>query len=324
MNALNFDEPQIFDLDGRLMQKNKSLEELGDRLFKQAHDSVFGYEFEKDVANIKERFAHAGALRSSSFAWEIADAILSRIRSLREVFLESYLQQIGEGSDGLTDEGLIWLRTKLEAIWEPEVLDARARLCSICEGVNLTSKDAQSQAAKVEVEGRKIKLSVINDLDIAALRRDQSRKSQTPPSGQKPYEDFSFVQNLHIRSILLRDYAELGTLDSTIQLKALLILSGGVIEGLLLDAIITTGKWDLAEGSRKTLKQLIDEAISAGVIRQDRLSHVAREYRDLVHPGREVRENMTFTSDDADISRAAVGVTIREIKEWNSRRPNRS
>lgn len=93
-----------------------------------------------------------------------------------------------------------------------------------------------------------------------------------------------------------------------------------MIEGLILDAIVATGKWGFVECSRKTLKELIDEAVSAGIIRQDRLSHAAREYRDLVHPGREVREDVTFTSDDADISRAAVGITIREVKEWHSKR----
>jgi hypothetical protein len=302
------------------MEKNKRLEELGDRLFKQSLDSVFGYEFEKEVVNVKERFAHAGTLRSSSFAWAIADAILSRLQIIREAFLKSYLRPIEESGGGLTDERLAWLRPKLEAIWEPMLLDTRARLSGICESIGLASKDVQPQAGKVEVEGRRIKLSVLGDLDIAALRREESGKSEAPPVGQTPPEDFSFVQNLRMRSIVARDHAELGSLDSTIQPKAMLILSGGVIEGLLLDAIVTAGKWSLADGSRKTLKELIDEAISAGIIRQDRLCHAAREYRDLVHPGREVREDMTFTSDDADVSRAAVGITIREVKGWHSKR----
>jgi hypothetical protein len=194
------------------------------------------------------------------------------------------------------------------------------KLCGICGSIGLASKDVQPQAGKVEVEGRKIKLSVLSDLDIAALRRDQGAKSKAPPLGQRSSEDFSFVQNLRMRSILARDHAELQTLDSTVQSKAVLILSGGMIEGLLVDAIVTAGKWGLVEGSRKSLKELIDEAILAGIIRQDRLSHAAREYRDLVHPGREVREDLTFTSDDADISRAAVGITIREVKEWHSKR----
>lgn len=206
-----------------LMERNARLEELGDRLFKQSLDSIFGYKFDKEVANMKERFAYAGTLRSSLFAWAVADAILSGLRSMRKAFLESYLRPTEESGGGLTDERLAWLRDKLEARWEPEILNAKGRLCAVCESIGLASKEVQPQAGRVEVEGRSIKVSVLGDLDIAALCRSESGSGL---SGQKLSEDFSFVQDLRMRSILARDYAELGTLDSAIHSKAALILSG--------------------------------------------------------------------------------------------------
>src|SRR5437870_6890956 len=188
----------------RFMEEHKRIEELGDRLFSQSVDSIFGYEFDKEVANTQERYAHQGALHSSSFAWAIADLILAGLRRMREAFLESYLRPIEDTQTGLAGERSAWLRSKLEGVWEQEIVKAKMRLSGICEGIGVATRDVQPQVGKVEVEGRKIKLAVVNDLDIATLRREPAMQPVGSLLRPKPSEDFLFVQDSRIRRILAR------------------------------------------------------------------------------------------------------------------------
>jgi hypothetical protein len=58
---------------------------------------------------------------------------------------------------------------------------------------------------------------------------------------QAKQADFSFIADLRIAKIVERDYTELQQLDPTASPKAVLVLAGGIIEGILLDAIVLTG-----------------------------------------------------------------------------------
>jgi hypothetical protein len=49
--------------------------------------------------------------------------------------------------------------------------------------------------------------------------------------------DFSFIFEASIRTIVERDYEELQGLDTRTSTKSVIVLSGGIIEGLLLDAV---------------------------------------------------------------------------------------
>jgi hypothetical protein len=64
-----------------------------------------------------------------------------------------------------------------------------------------------------------------------------------------------------------------------------------------------------------TLQQLLVAATKAGVIREDRLGNAVRNYRNLIHPAREIRDKLTFTKADATLARAAVDVIIQEIRK---------
>lgn len=141
---------------------------------------------------------------------------------------------------------------------------------------------------------------------------------QTKPPEVSP--DFSFMANDDLRKVVERDYLELQRLDRSEALKSTLVLAGGILEGVLLDALVQAGKWDPLEASRRFLNEMIGPAKNAGIISEDRLSDVVRKYRALIHPGRQTREAITFDTHDANLARSAVEIMIREIRAWHEKR----
>jgi hypothetical protein len=134
--------------------------------------------------------------------------------------------------------------------------------------------------------------------------------------------DFSFILIERIRTIIERDYAELQGLEPGDATKSVLVLSGGIIEGLLLDAIVTSGYWTYADASERFLKDMIHPAKTKGIIQHDTLSEVLRVFRNLIHPAREIRDKLVFDVTHANHARAAVEVIISEVRSWyESRKP---
>lgn len=130
--------------------------------------------------------------------------------------------------------------------------------------------------------------------------------------------DFSFIFDKRLRKILERDYAELQKLTAQTSLKSMIVLSGGIIEGLLFDALVASGKWTFDEACQNFLKDMIGPAKSRGIITEDRLTDVTRRYRNLIHPGREIKENVTFDESDAVLAKSAVDIVIREVRNWST------
>jgi len=114
-----------------------------------------------------------------------------------------------------------------------------------------------------------------------------------------------------------RDYLELTALDSKRCSKAVLVLSGAIIEGLLSDALIATEDWSFADVDKLNFENIIQNAQAKGVIRKADLSHILRNYRNLIHPSREIREGIEYDDADAQLARSAVEVLLREVKKWS-------
>src|SRR5215813_11512254 len=112
--------------------------------------------------------------------------------------------------------------------------------------------------------------------------------------------DFSFVQIPQLRAIIEREYVELQHLDPSATPKAVLVLSGAVLEGVLLDALVVSGKFTFEAGCQRHLNEMIGPAKQRGIISEDRLSDSVRKYRALVHLGREARDRIVFGTPDAN------------------------
>lgn len=130
---------------------------------------------------------------------------------------------------------------------------------------------------------------------------------------------FDFVTGDDFRKCLESDYAELTNAMNTGGWKTVHVLSGSVVEAVLIDYLVavdyekTTGrdplKLDLA-GAVKACVELtvLSEKTAA-------LSTVVREYRNLIHPGRVIRLNETPTAASAKVACAVVDLVVNELAE---------
>ena len=135
--------------------------------------------------------------------------------------------------------------------------------------------------------------------------------------------EFPFVKDLQIRAILERDYQELQRAYIAACWKSVIILAGSAIEAILTDLLLqqpssakaaTTApknpditRWDLAD--------LIKVSVELTPMIQgvEKLSHSVREYRNLVHPGNEIRNNLIFGIEEAKIALEVLHILHRDL-----------
>ena len=134
---------------------------------------------------------------------------------------------------------------------------------------------------------------------------------------------FAFVSDSALRAIIERDYGELQRAYISGCWKSVIILCGGAIEAILTDILIqnqtAAEAAKLAPKSsditRWDLSNLIDVAVelslvSAGI---EKLSHPLREYRNLVHPGNELRTKLRFDAEEAKIAAEVLNIVHRDL-----------
>lgn len=131
--------------------------------------------------------------------------------------------------------------------------------------------------------------------------------------------NFDFISDDKFREILARDYEELNSCLETKSSKSVLILAGSIIETILTDYFINFPVDGLNE--KKILEMdlfpLIELAKENGLISQStkELSTVIKNYRNLIHPGREIRKNERFDYDTAVVAKSLLNIILREIRE---------
>lgn len=134
---------------------------------------------------------------------------------------------------------------------------------------------------------------------------------------------FAYVSDAAIQRILRRDYEETQRACAAGCWKSTIILAGGAIEALLMEALIKDAagavaapsapkklditKWDLAN--------LIDVAVELGIVGNgvNKLSHSVREFHNLVHAGNELRSWLVFGPEEARIAFEVLNLVDREL-----------
>ena len=134
---------------------------------------------------------------------------------------------------------------------------------------------------------------------------------------------FGFVTDTKLRSLLERDYRELQRAFVSQCWKSVIILAGSVLEAVLLDLILSHTDAARSSGSapsetdlsRWSLASLIDVAVDLGLAStgMQKLSHPVREYRNLVHPGNEIRNDLAFGAEEARIAIEVLHIAYRDL-----------
>jgi len=131
--------------------------------------------------------------------------------------------------------------------------------------------------------------------------------------------NFDFITDEKFRNILERDYEELSQCIESKSSKSVLILSGSIIEAILTDYFLnfTPEGYNQKKILGLALYDLIDLAKEAKLISQSTkdLSSVIKNYRNLIHPGREIRKSETFDFDTAVVAKSLLNIIVKEIRE---------
>jgi hypothetical protein len=156
---------------------------------------------------------------------------------------------------------------------------------------------------------------------IGRLRAETEQAATSSPVTQT--REFPFIVDSDLRAVLERDYDEIQRAFVSRCYKSVIILSGGAIEAILLDLLLKNPgsahqspeapkqpdltRWDL--------KDLINVAVdcnlvSAGV---QKLSDPVREFRNLIHPGNEIRNKLKFDAEEARIALEVLNIVHREL-----------
>lgn len=136
---------------------------------------------------------------------------------------------------------------------------------------------------------------------------------------------FSFINNTKLRAIVERDYLELLRAYIASCWKSVIILCGGTIEAILLDLLKSDEESAKATQSapkqtdinRWDLSQLIDVVLELKLVSPsvEKMSHPIREYRNLVHPGNELRNQLIFDEEEAKIAIEVLNILHRDLSK---------
>src|SRR6266446_961512 len=150
--------------------------------------------------------------------------------------------------------------------------------------------------------------------------RQSATEESTPVTQTK---EFTFVNSPELRKILERDYIEIQRAFIAQCWKSVIILSGGAIEAILMDFLLQNpstaqasvkapkGKPDI---SRWDFADLINVSVDLGLASNgvEKLSHSVRDYRNLIHPGNEIRNKLTFNAEEAKIALEVLHIVHRD------------
>lgn len=161
-------------------------------------------------------------------------------------------------------------------------------------------------------------VNISRNLSKLKVKIDDS--SSTPATINK---SFHFISNTDIRKIVERDYLEIQRSVIASNWKSTILLCGGSIEAILLDLLGSKSseiieslkappesdinKWDL----NNLIEVAVDrKLVDAGMAT---LSHSVREYRNLIHPGVEIRKGLKIEPEEAKIALEVLNMLIREL-----------
>lgn len=178
------------------------------------------------------------------------------------------------------------------------------------------SHNGNSRTSYYRYEG--ILVHISRNLGKLKVRVDEQDK--TPVTISK---SFHFVADEDLRRILERDYQELQRGIVSGNWKSAIILSGGSIEAILLDLLVRNTPTAVASSkapresdlTKWDLNSLIEVSVETNLINGGvaTLSHSVREYRNLIHPGVELRKGLKVEPEEAKIAMNVLDMLIREL-----------
>jgi len=135
---------------------------------------------------------------------------------------------------------------------------------------------------------------------------------------------FDFVSNDTFRTMLERDKREMESCLQAGNYKSVLILAGSIIEAILADFFLVFLSDDKTRNTilKSPLHKLISIAVEKNLIseRTKDISTVIRNYRNLIHPGKEFRLKERVNKHSANVAANLVEIIIDELRDEFSKK----
>ena len=146
-----------------------------------------------------------------------------------------------------------------------------------------------------------------------------------------PDNEFQFIREEILKSKVQRDYGELRKVYEIGAFKSVMVLSGGILETLLIEALSVEEKEAKFDYYQKYLEgkdrdqnppnienwqfyQLIEIAAQRKIISTDvkKICHIIKDYRNLIHLKAEIRDNLSV---DKNVATSLVHLLLKAIDD---------
>jgi hypothetical protein len=140
--------------------------------------------------------------------------------------------------------------------------------------------------------------------------------------------EFRFLKDAQLRSIVIRDYEEAQRGHVSRSWKSVILLCGGLIEALLLDALSREPTKALnAKAAPKgkgldlwVLSELLSVALELQIVEPivHTIGNAVRQYRNVIHPAVELRNQMRVDKLEADAAINGLKIVERDLTRYFS------
>jgi hypothetical protein len=188
----------------------------------------------------------------------------------------------------------------------------------------LESRDMFSHDAGNGAYFRLQSLMLYVDQVVGRLEAELEEDTGSPVTQQR---EFSYIADKELQALLRRDYQEVQRAFVAQCWKATIVLSGGAMEAILLDrlsldeanSVSATSAPKTSDLTRWDLSDLIKVGVELKLVNSsvEKLSHSVREYRNLIHPGNELRNKLTVGAEEARIAIEILNLIDREFGKCN-------
>lgn len=129
----------------------------------------------------------------------------------------------------------------------------------------------------------------------------------------RPRGDFWFIADPALQRQLMADWQEAQSVYQVRGWKSCLLLCGGILEGMLLDALAHAGA--APTEAQCDLPSLLQIARDQGILETGAPPPglAVQEFRHLVHPGRPLSRRIEVRMEEAGAALAAVRTCLRQI-----------
>jgi hypothetical protein len=252
--------------------------------------------------------------------WERED---ERARTLCRYFWETTIDLALKGQGKLTTQDLELIERSAKEVIESELSQAKT---VTFDWVRRATPNLESfYTEKYEKARQRYHDDFERELTIrTGLAEIEGVKTTLAelPSSAIIEKEFAFVSDDELRNICKRDYEEIQRVQIAGAHKATIILSGSLTEALLLNALQvdetkakSSSKAASGPLTRWDFHDLLQVAIDMGLLNPGvtDLAKGIKDYRNLIHPGREVRTKFHVGSEEATIARQFVEIVIRDL-----------